>query len=201
MTWFIVAIVGRSGAGARLRSGENESIQTMLSRLFAHGDRIFDVQIAGSPCPGGGGVHPCTWRVRRRVTCPVQRCRSTLRRDRTRRCSCRTGTGRRSKRAPADATRSTAAPAAGTVSSLNPKSMRIDANSGNCTRNSLAARRLRRCFSRSRFRAPSGPTVVNFMVSSHRRGDVRHPRVTTSLIDDRSRRHHRHRRGVCPGLR
>src|SRR5688572_23646481 len=49
------------------------------------------------------------------------------------------------------------------VSSLNAKSMRMEARSGNCTRSSLAAMRLRRCFSRRRFRAPSGPTVVNFM--------------------------------------
>src|SRR5688572_28766444 len=48
-------------------------------------------------------------------------------------------------------------------SSLNAKSMRIDASCGNCTRSSLAAMRLRRCFSRRILRAPSGPTVVNFI--------------------------------------
>ena len=84
----------------------------------------------------------------------------------------------------------------------------VDANRrrdrGNCTRSSFAAMRLRRCFSRRRLRAPSGPTVVNFS------GCVAPARVEAppaphnkSLNDDRIRRRHhhrRHRRGACPGL-
>src|SRR5688572_21488278 len=38
------------------------------------------------------------------------------------------------------------------------------ANCGYCTRNSFAASRFRRCFSRSMLRAPSGPTEVSFMI-------------------------------------
>ena len=52
----------------------------------------------------------------------------------------------------------------------------VDANRGetrgNCTRSSFAAMRLRRCFSRRRLRAPSGPTVVNFMCVASRRARV-----------------------------
>src|SRR5688572_17124119 len=52
------------------------------------------------------------------------------------------------------------------TSSSNLRSTRMVENCGYCTRSSFAARRFRRCFSRITLRAPSGPTVVSFMVSA-----------------------------------
>jgi len=54
------------------------------------------------------------------------------------------------------------------TSSLKTRSTRMVANCGNCTRNSFAANRFLRCFSRSRLRAPSGPIEVSFMGSQRR---------------------------------
>src|SRR5262245_32115378 len=68
------------------------------------------------------------------------------------------------------------------ASSSNTRSTRMVVNCGNCTRNSFAARRLRRCFSRRRLRAPSGPTDFDFMIGASSTASVAAAATAARLV-------------------